>query len=499
MKRAKHSLSCYRALTGDMGELLPIGLQEVLPGDSFQHNTSLLLRVSPLNFPVMHPVRVKIEHYFVPDRIVWEDSEDFHTGGEDGTAAPTFPTISFTGGAQAAVGSLADYLGVPTGMDVVASAIPFRGYAKIYNDHKRNTLVQTPLTIDLTSGADTTTNTALKLANWQKDRFTDAHPEPQLGPEVTVSLGTNAPVYLDPTTGQYQKWLKTSDHTAIGNTGINADGTFAAASPAAAVGATPLVLDPQDTLLADLSAATGISVRQLRESTALQRFMEAQMLHGSRYSDLLAQWGVRSSDARLQRPEYLGGGIQTIQFSEVLQTGVTTSGATAGVGNLRGHGIATARSNRYRRTFEEHGYVFTLLTVLPTTMYAQGVPKTLLRRTKTDFYTPQFAHVGEEEIYNKEVYAAHATPDGIFAYGPRYESYRQAISSIHGEFRSTLDIAHYARLFTSDPAFNSAFITSNPTKRVNQVTTSDVLWLFAHHSLQSRRIVTSNSTPGGTL
>lgn len=512
MKRSKFSLSHYHILTGDMGEMIPIGLQEVLPGDSFQHDTKLLLRVSPLLAPVMHPVRVKIEHYFVPHRIVWEDSEDFFTGGDDGLSAPTFPTMAFTGAGQAAVGSLADYLGVPTAVDATVSALPFRGYAKIYNEHKRNTLVQTPLVVSEASGADVTTSRVLKNANWQQDYFTSASPEPQLGPEVTIPLATSAPV-----TGTFSGPVGNAlGSMYAGNlvTPAIADDSVGAGLPDMrmdSVGSAgvdnnvfPVVLDdslPFDVeqggtgLIADLSAATGVTIRQLRESSALQRFFEAQMLHGSRYSELLSQWGVKYSDARLQRPEYLGGGKHTIQFSEVLQTGVTDDGDPDGVGNLKGHGIATARSNKYRRTFEEHGYVFTLLTVLPETMYVQGLQRTWNRRSKTDFYIPQLAHIGQQEILNKEIYAGHATPDGVFAYQDRYDEYRRAVSSVHGEFRSTLDFWHYARIFGADPAYNSTFVTSNPTKRVNQVTSADVLWVFAQHSIQARRIVDSNSTP----
>lgn len=512
-KRYKHGLSSYRIATGDMGELLPIGLTEVHPGDTFQQSSAVMLRVSPLLAPVMHPVRVKIEHYFVPHRLSFEDFEDFITGGEDGLAAPTWPTMAFTGGGQAAVGSLADYLGVPTGVDATVSAVPIRGYIQIWNEHKRNTLLQTALALSKAAGADSTTSRVLQNANWQNDYYTKASPEPQLGPDVTISLGTTAPVAGD-FQGPSVTAVNKIDYTTLGN--ANTPLVHEAANPAYVtiantgaagpgnignnIGVDQLDFDVTgQNVYADLSAVTGISIRQLRESTSLQRFLEAQMIHGSRYSELLARWGVRYSDARLQRPEYLGGGTQTIQFSEVLQTGVTTDGSSAGVGNLKGHGIATAKSNRYRKTFEEHGYVYTLLTVLPETMYVQGIPRHMNRRVKTDFFQPEFVHVGQQEILNKEVYAAAASPDGIFGYGPRYEEYRRAVSSVHGEFRSSLDFWHYARLFASEPALNASFVNAVPTKRVNQVTSADVLWIFAHHSLQARRLVPNDSRPGGSL
>jgi len=199
----------------------------------------------------------------------------------------------------------------------------------------------------------------------------------------------------------------------------------------------------------------------------------------------LRYYGIRSSDARLQRPEYLGGGRQTIQFSEVLQT----SEGTNPVGELRGHGIAAMRSNRYRCFFEEHGYVFSMISIKPKTIYAQGIPRTWNRRTKEDFFQKELQHIGQQEILNKEIYAAHATPDGVFGYQDRYDEYRRKESSIAGEFRDVLDFWHYARIFASDPALNSSFITANPTKRPNAVQTNDVLYIMANHSIQARRMI----------
>lgn len=497
MKRHKKSLSNYRILTGDMAEILPVGLREVHPGDTFQGATSILLRVSPLNAPVMHPVRVLIEHYFVPHRLVWEDFEDFITGGEDGLNASVFPTVSLDS-TEAAIGTLADYLGVPVpgGSPLSISALPFRGYAMIYNEFKRNTLLQTAIAVSVASGVDATTSLDLKKANWMKDRFTDLSPEPQLGPDVTISLGTTAPVEYVPgaTNANKMIWRNASTDAAIVSQAQYSDGSGFAVS-LSGVGE---ILDPNDRLYVDLSAATGISIRTLRENTALQRYMENRMMNGSRFSDLLRSLGVRYSDARLQRPEKLGSNVSTVQFSEVLQTGVTTAGATAGVGNLKGHGIGTARGNRYRKSFEEHGYVFTLCTVLPTTMYAQGIPRHMLRRSKTDFWTPEFAHVGQQEVTKKEIYCQAADPDEVMGYENRYREYEEEPSTVHGEFKSTLDFWHYARLFASEPALNSAFVTADPTKRVNQVTSADVLWIFAHNSLQARRLM-GDSRPGGTL
>jgi len=192
MKKATHNLSHYKLLTANMGSLIPIGCQEVLPGDHFKHSTSALVRCAPLLAPVMHPINVRIHHWFIPHRLVWNDWESFITGGEDGADASTFPTIDLSGGISS--GTLADYLGIPKGVNESVSALPFRAYALIYNEWYRNQDLQTALTIDKTDGADSTTNTTLQSVTWGKDFFTSASPDTQKGSEVNLPLGTEAPV-----------------------------------------------------------------------------------------------------------------------------------------------------------------------------------------------------------------------------------------------------------------------------------------------------------------
>jgi len=483
MKRSKFSLSHYNLFSADMGELIPIGLTEVLPGDTIQHSTSMLLRVSPLLAPVMHPVHARIHHWFVPNRLVWDDWESFITGGEDGMDASDFPTITFGGGTGAAVGSLADYLGVPPLVNnIQVSALPFRGYSLIWNEWYRDQDLQTKLVIDKTSGADTTTNTALQKVAWEKDYFTSARPWTQKGPEITVPFADNAPVAFDAAAG-----TRIGVFSTIANAGRTISAN-AGDSNIVQLGASA----ESDLLYADLSSASAVTINQLREAFALQRYEENRARYGSRYTEYLAFLGVRSSDARLQRPEYLGGGKQVIQFSEVLQTAPESGD---GVGNLLGHGIGALRSNRYRKFFEEHGYVYSFLSVKPKTMYVQGLHRTWNRRTKEDFFQKELQHIGQQEILNKELYAAGAQPDGVFGYQDRYDEYRRMESGVRGDFRTTsLDFWHYARIFSSAPALNSSFITSEPTKRVNQVQSKDVLWVMANHSIQARRMVASSGS-----
>jgi hypothetical protein len=480
-----------------MGELVPVGLQEVLPGDTFQHSTSVLTRVSPLLAPVMHPVHVRLHHWFVPHRLVWDDWEDFITGGPDGDNSSTFPTITLsTSGspASADVGNLADYLGCATGINgLEVSALPFRAYSMIFNEWYRDEDLVTALTIDTTSGPDSTTNTDLQNAAWQKDYFTSARPWTQKGTEVTIPLTGDAPITglgkQDTTFGSASQAVRETDGsgTVTYTNSANVNGGSANTN-------FYVEEDPNNAgfpnVRADLSGVTAASINDLRLAFALQRYQEARARYGSRYVEYLRYLDVRSSDARLQRPEYLGGGRQTIQFSEVLQTAPTTSGNELGVADLKGHGIGAMRSNRYRRFFEEHGYVISLLSVLPVTMYVQGLHRTLNRRTKEDFWQKELEHIGQQEILNKELYAAHASPDGTFGYQDRYDEYRRTPSRVSGEFRtSSLDYWHMARIFASDPALNSTFVTSDPTKRINAVQSEDVLWCMVNHSLQARRLV----------
>lgn len=487
MKRSKFSLSSYKLLTCDMGELVPINVMEVLPGDTIQQATSLLCRVSPLLAPVMHPVHVRIHHWYVPNRLLWEDWEDFITGGPDGNNASVFPTV--TTGAGFAVGSLGDYLGVPTGVasrDV--SALPFRAYAKIWNDNYRDQDLQAEIALSVASGADVTTNQTLQAGAWEKDIFTTARPWEQKGTAVSLPLGTQAPVTTD---------VAATNSVSVYSVGSAAQKLLDSSTSALTVGGT--TSGTTNKLYADLTTATAATINELREAFALQRYKENRARFGSRFTEYLAAaFGVRSSDARLQRPEYLGGGRQVIQFSEVLQTTPGIDGGTSdpeGVGNLRGHGIGAVRSNRYRKFFEEHGLILSLLQVQPKTMYMNGLPRFWSRSIKEDFFQRELQHVGQMPIRNKEVYLAHATPDGTFGYQDRYDEYRRATSSISGEFRSTLDYWHMARNFGSEPALNASFIASNPTKRVLQAQSADALWIMANHSVQARRVVSSNATP----
>jgi len=339
------------------------------------------------------------------------------------------------------------------------------------------------------------------MAPWEKDYFTTSRPWPQKGDAVTIPISGTAPVKgIGIKTSTFVGVVDQLNVREAGGTGTDSTTyPFAMESNADTV----LIKTNNNTsaqyrhdVYVDLDDASAeFDVNDFRQAMAQQMFKEMRAQYGSRYSEYLRYLGVRSSDARLQRPEYLGGGRNVVQFSEVLQT---AEGENP-VGTLTGHGIAVTRSNKFLRFFEEHGHVITLLSVVPKTMYQQGIPRAMTRFTKDDYWQKENQIMGQQEVLNKEIYAAAASPDGVFGYQDRHDEYRRSESSVTGEFRTILNDWHMGRIFSSPPALNADFVKSNPTKRVFAVQTNDVLWIKANHSIQARRLVRKNAKPGNLV
>lgn len=493
MKRSKHSLSHYKLATLDMGRLVPVSLVDCLPGDTIQMSTSALVRLSPLVAPVMHPVTVRFHHWFVPNRLVWaldgrgQGWEDFITGGKDGLGnGAVFPQ----NGAPVLVtpGSLWDYMGVKPGVTYQTGQLnlmPIRAYNKIYNEFYRDQ--------DLVNELAGDQDVVQKVA-WEKDYFTAARPWTQKGPDITIPIGVTAPVTGGTITGTGQPDFTTGADIGKLRT-LAGDPTIA---PNMAFGTQNIVGNlawdnPRLTLTGatvDLTGATALDVNELRRAMALQRYQEARAQYGSRYTEYLRYLGVRSSDARLQRPEYLGGGKQTIAFSEVLRTGNESAATTAPIGEMSGHGIAALRSNRFRYFCEEHGFVMTLMSVRPRSMYVDGLAKMWSKRNKEQYYQKELERIGQQEISNGEVFVqGNSTDSDVFGYQDRYSEYRHQYSEVVSEFRNILDYWHLARKFAALPTLNQSFIECDPSKRIFAEQTQQSLWCMISHSIQMRRMV----------
>lgn len=491
-------LSHEKKLSCNMGELVPIYLQEVVPGDKFMVNSEMLIRLAPMVSPMMHRVNAYIHYFFVPKRLVWDNWQDFITGGRLGTDASVLPKIHIDPGTQGSLfdaGTLWDYMGLPTftssnsiheHFDV--NALPFRAYQLIYNEYYRDQNLLAPIDIKKTDAVDSINEMPLLITlrkrAWEKDYFTSALPWTQRGGSVqipTTFLNSGVPDIVRDSTGNpvTAGGLQTSSTgQLIADQGIGADVTAG--------------IDVTDTL--------GMSINDLRSASRLQAWLERNSLGGSRYIEsILAHFGVKTPDYRVQRPEYLGGGKTPITISEVLNTSAT---ATEPQGNMAGHGIAVGNTNRFKSFFSEHGYIIGIMSVLPRTAYQQGMPKMFRKFDNLDFYFPEFANLGEQAVKNEEIYWNFAEDDSVnqatWGYQSRYAEYKWNPDSVHGDFKSSMSHWHMGRIFSSLPALDNAFVESDPTHRVFAVTTTSVdkLYVQLYNQVKAIRPMPVFGTPG---
>lgn len=507
-------LSHENKLTCEMGKLVPILCEEILPGDTFRVSTDMVVRMAPMLAPIMHNVNVYTHFFFVPNRLIFDKWEDFITGGADGSDSTVAPYMTTPSGGFA-VSSLADYLGVPTGVgNAKISALPFRAYAKIYNDYYRDENLQTEVSLSTAAGADTTTSTALLTRCWQHDFFTSALPWTQRSTTgaVKLPLGSTAPVKgtgqgLGITDGTYSGTLS-NQHTstnAVYALGIHHDvydpvGTSVTSNYESTNRATVGVVTDatKSGLVADLSTATAADINDIRYAFQVQRFLEKMARTGARYTEvILSHFAVKSSDSRLQRAEYLGGGRSPIAISDVLQTSADDDQPTP-LATMAGHGYSAQRSHQFKRFFEEHGWLIGIMSIMPRSTYQQGLAKKWTRDTRFSYYWPVFSHLGEQAIHNREIYLQGTAADaGIFGYQPRYQEYRKRYSEVHGDFRSSLDFWHLGRVFTQLPVLNSDFVKCVPSTRIFAVTSgTDHMWVDLYHKIKALRPIPKYGDPG---
>ena len=502
-------LSYEKKMSFKMGDILPCYLQEIVPGDRLRAKSEVMLRFAPMLAPIMHRVDVYVHYFFVPNRLIWDNWEDFITGGEDGTSTPTAPYIEInnTNKAYFYKGLLPDYFGLPITNDggsavtvsqnLRVSSLPFRAMVKIYNDYYRNPNLVTAVTERTGDGDDSSALsdlTTVRRRMWEKDYFTTCLPWTQRGGEVELEMS------FTPTYKSTSDIKTTAGGTPSAGANIqanNVSGQYFDIASGSGTGRVENLSDPQ-------TVDSGITVNELRRATKLQQWLENNARGGSRYIEqILSHFAVRSSDARLQRPEYLGGGKQNVVVSEVLNNSEVYDSTDTLVnpqGNMSGHGISVGQTMGFNRFFEEHGYVIGCIQVLPRTAYQNQVNKTWLRTDKLDYYWPEFARLGEQAVTNQEVYhdwSGTKTDTDTFGYQARYAEYKFKESEVSGDFRDDFDYWHMSRQFSSAPTLNSGFVASGPTHRIFRVTDSTVDKIYGqiYHNVQALRPMPIYGTP----
>lgn len=480
-------------LTGNMGQLLPVYHEDVGPADRFNITCETMIRFAPMLAPIMHRVDVTVHFFFVPYRILWPSWTEFieHDNSPGGPAMP------YIEGFGVSVGSLFDYFNLPlttapANIDIPINALPFAAYNKCFNEYYRDENLVVELNDELLDGLNSAGDFQfVQNRAWEHDPYTACLPWAQKGNPVEIFGGEvvlKDPPYQFPGTMVDLSGTTSPDGQLVQDTVSAVTGTavFDGVSNVASV------YDPNGSLTVD-----AVTINELRAAEALQEFLEREALGGTRYTELIrVMFGVISSDARLQRPEFLGGIKVPVVVSEVLQTSSTDS--TTPQGNMAGHGISVGMGRGISASFEEHGCILGIMSVMPKTAYQQGVPRFFRKFDKYDFFWPKFEHIGEQPVPNSEVYFdPGGAYNGTFGYQPRYTEYKAVTNKVSGEFRTTLAFWHLGRIFNAPPALNASFVTSNPSTRIFAVDdpAEHHLWCHCFFRVRASRPMSFYSTP----
>ena len=477
VSRSRFQRNSDSKTTFNTGDLIPIYLDEVLPGDTHQVDVACVMRMATPIFPVMDNAFCDFYFFFVPNRLLWEHWKEFMGENKETAWTPkteySVPQVTAPTGGWAE-GTLADYLGLPTKVEGISvSALPGRAYGLIYNEWFRNQNVTQPTLVEVTDATTTgkndgsaTNDSAITLAKPLKaakvfDYYTGALPEPQKGEPITLPLGGTAMVHLyeDKSlskiarngTGYIGKGiLDNTPYTMseIGTDGINVPNKVDAFSG--------------NWLGADLSNVTAATINQLRQAFQIQKLLEKDARGGTRYREVLREhFGVISPDSRMQIPEYLGGYRLPINVSQVIQT--SSSDNTSPLGNTAALSVTTMNKPMFTKSFTEHGFIMGLAVVRTDQTYQQGIERMWSRKGRYDYYWPVLANIGEQAILNKEIYAqGNAKDDEAFGYQEAWADYRYKPSKVTGLFRSnaqqSLDAWHYAQDYDALPTLSTAWM-----------------------------------------